>query len=193
MKSEEFDREELKSLAVEGAMDWIESHFDLSSELTIGAGSGSTVTYSFSRLADYPNLTAVPTSSDTENKLLEYGVEVNQLDDVDELVFDLDGADEVDPGLNLIKGGGGCHYREKMVAKKSELLIIVVDQSKMVDYLGQTFPLPVEKSCSSTLSSATPNRGTKTPCAPSAGGSAASRHLPGCAEDESIPNPTGRN
>ncbi len=125
-------------------MDWIEGHYDLNRELRVGVGSGSTITYSFPRFADYSNLTAVPTSVKTRNKLSELGVKVDQLKQDDQQVFDLDGADEVDPGLNLIKGGGGSHYREKRVAKRSESLFIVVDQTKMVDYLGQTFPLPVE-------------------------------------------------
>ena len=140
----DIDREKLKKLAVEGAMDWIESHYDLNKELRVGVGSGSTVEYAFSSLADHPNITAVPTSHQTREYLKELGVEVDQLEKPDELIFDLDGADEVDPDLNLIKGGGGCHYREKAVAKQSKSLLVVVDQTKLVDYLGQSFPLPVE-------------------------------------------------
>ncbi|MBS3788056.1 ribose-5-phosphate isomerase RpiA [Candidatus Bipolaricaulota bacterium] len=142
--AKDFDRDGLKKLAVEGAMDWIEEHYDMNRELKVGVGSGSTVTYSFSRFAEYENITAVPTSSQTKKSLSELGVEINQIKDSGELVFDLDGADEVDPQLNLIKGGGGYHYREKLVAKKSRSLLIVVDQTKLVDYLGQSFPLPVE-------------------------------------------------
>lgn len=144
MGAEGFNREELKKLAVEGAMDWIENHYDMDRELRVGVGSGSTVTHSFSRFAKYQNITAVPASSQTRTALSALEVEIGQLNDSDELVFDLDGADEVDPELNLIKGGGGCHYREKLVAKQSQSLFIVVDQTKLVDYLGQSFPLPVE-------------------------------------------------
>ncbi len=145
-KDKEIDRTELKRLAAEGAMDWIESHYDLTRELRVGVGSGSTVTYSFPRLAKHENITAVPTSNKTHKRLSELGVNIDPLKDSDDLVFDLDGADEVDPELNLIKGGGGCHYREKIVANHSKSLYIVVDQTKLVDYLGQSFPVPVEVS-----------------------------------------------
>ncbi|MBS3736250.1 MAG: ribose-5-phosphate isomerase RpiA [Candidatus Bipolaricaulota bacterium] len=138
------DREKLKKRAAEGAMDWIENHYDVNRGLRVGVGSGSTVSYSFSRFADYQNLIAVPTSSKTRNELTKLGIEVDRLEDSDDLVFDLDGADEVDPQLNLIKGGGGSHYREKLVARQARSLLIVVDQTKLVDYLGQSFPLPVE-------------------------------------------------
>lgn len=145
-KDKDIDRTRLKKLAAEGAMDWIETHYDLSRELRVGVGSGSTVTYSFPRLAKHKNITAVPTSSKTRRRLSELGVDIDPLKSSDNLLFDLDGADEVDPELNLIKGGGGCHYREKIVANHSKSLYIVVDQTKLVDYLGQTFPLPVEVS-----------------------------------------------
>lgn len=144
MGPKDLDREALKKLAVEGAMDWIENHYDMNRELRVGVGSGSTVTYSFPRFEEYENITAVPTSSQTRKALRELGIELDQLKDPDDLLFDFDGADEVDPELNLIKGGGGYHYREKLVAKRSQSLFIVVDQTKLVDYLGQSFPLPVE-------------------------------------------------
>ncbi|MCF7890636.1 ribose-5-phosphate isomerase RpiA [Candidatus Bipolaricaulota bacterium] len=146
MKEKDINREELKRLAAEGAMDWIENHYDVNRELRVGVGSGSTVAYSFSRFAKYQNIIAVPTSSQTRKELCELGVEIEQPENSGTLDFDLDGADEVDPELNLIKGGGGCHYREKIVAKQSKQLFIVVDQTKLVDYLGQSFPLPVEVS-----------------------------------------------
>jgi ribose 5-phosphate isomerase A len=144
VNSSTLDREGLKRQAATGAMDWIEANYDTTRELRLGMGSGSTVTYSFPRFAEYPHLTAVPSSEKTEKRLVELGIEVDELKETDRLLFDLDGADEVDPELNLIKGGGGCHYREKKVAKRSKRLFIVVDQTKLVDYLGQTFPLPVE-------------------------------------------------
>jgi len=144
LETSNVDRESLKELAVRGALDWIGKNYDLSTDMRVGIGSGSTVVYSFREFAKYPKITAIPTSENTSKKLIERGVEVDELKDADDLEFDIDGADEVDPELNLIKGGGGCHYREKIVAKKSKLLIIVVDQTKLVDYLGQTHPLPVE-------------------------------------------------
>lgn len=139
------NREELKRIAVNGAMEWIRENFDLDSNLKIGVGSGSTVAYSFPRIANYNNLTAIPTSSTTREELKKQGVDIEEFGESEELLaFDLDGADEVDPRLNLVKGGGGCHYREKLVAKRSRTLLIVVDETKLVDFLGQTFPLPVE-------------------------------------------------
>ncbi len=142
--SGEISREKLKEIAVEGAFTWISDNYDLDREIRIGVGSGSTVSYSFSRFAEHDELIAIPTSDRTRKELKKRGVRVSRLKNSDNLVFDLDGADEVDPELNLIKGGGGCHYREKKVAKKSRTLAIVVDETKLVDYLGQTFPLPVE-------------------------------------------------
>lgn len=138
-------RGELKKIAVEGAMEWIESNYELGSELSIGVGSGSTIAHSFDMIAEKSGLTAVPTSKETSKELTQRGVKVRELEGFSgQLAFDIDGADEVDPGLNLIKGGGGCHYREKKVAKRSDKLLIVVDETKLVDYLGQSFPLPVE-------------------------------------------------
>jgi len=138
-------RGELKKNAVEGAMEWIEANYELGVGLSIGVGSGSTVAHSFDLIAEKSGLTAVPTSKETKKELAQRGVKVKELEDFSgQLAFDIDGADEVDPGLNLIKGGGGCHYREKKVAKRSDKLLIVVDQTKLVDYLGQSFPLPVE-------------------------------------------------
>lgn len=138
-------RRELKKIAVEGAMEWIETNYELGRGLSIGVGSGSTIAHSFDLIAEKSGLTAVPTSKETSEELAQRGVNVKELEDCsDQLAFDIDGADEVDPGLNLIKGGGGCHYREKKVAKRSDKLLIVVDETKLVDYLGQSFPLPVE-------------------------------------------------
>lgn len=138
-------RRELKKVAVEGAMEWIETNYELGRGLSIGVGSGSTIAHSFDLIAEKSGLTAVPTSKETSEELAQRGVNVKELEDCsDQLAFDIDGADEVDPGLNLIKGGGGCHYREKKVAKRSDKLLIVVDETKLVDYLGQSFPLPVE-------------------------------------------------
>lgn len=139
------NREELKRIAVNGAMEWIRNNFDYDSNLKIGVGSGSTVAHSFPQIANYNNLTAIPTSSTTREELKKQGVDIEELGESEErLAFDLDGADEVDPRLNLVKGGGGCHYREKLVAKRSRTLLIIVDETKLVDFLGQTFPLPVE-------------------------------------------------
>ena len=70
-------------------------------------------------------------------------IEVFELNDVDEIVVYVDGADEVDPSHNLIKGGGGAHTREKIVASASNEFVCIVDESKLVKVLGN-FPLPIE-------------------------------------------------
>ncbi|MBS3813545.1 ribose-5-phosphate isomerase RpiA [Candidatus Bipolaricaulota bacterium] len=134
----------LKKQAAETAVEWLLKKYDASANIYIGAGSGSTVAYGFPRLTEFANLTAVPTSNETRDKLEALDIPTEGLEGHDELLFDIDGADEVDPNLNLIKGGGGCHNREKQVANRSKLLVITVDERKLVDYLGQSFPLPVE-------------------------------------------------
>lgn len=142
---EEVSADNLKSDAVKAALDYVRTKYLSSSQrIYMGAGSGTTVKKAFSYLAEYKNMVAVPTSSETESLLFDLEIETREIEMVDEIDFDLDGADEVEPSLALIKGGGGCHTWEKRVAKKSKELIIVVDQTKLVDYLGQSFPVPVE-------------------------------------------------
>tara|TARA_B100000212_G_scaffold325953_1_gene288044 strand:+ start:368 stop:1009 length:642 start_codon:yes stop_codon:yes gene_type:complete len=111
----------------------------------IGVGTGSTVNYFIEELAKIKHLfKGAVSSSDISTKLLENnGIEVFELNDVSEIVVYVDGADEVDPLSNLIKGGGGAHTREKIVASASNEFICIVDQSKLVEVLGN-FPLPLE-------------------------------------------------
>ena len=111
----------------------------------IGVGTGSTVNYFIEELAKIKHLfKGADSSSDISTKLLENnGIEVFELNDVSEIVVYVDGADEVDPLSNLIKGGGGAHTREKIVASASNEFICIVDQSKLVEVLGN-FPLPLE-------------------------------------------------
>ncbi|SVA53714.1 uncharacterized protein METZ01_LOCUS106568, partial [marine metagenome] len=80
---------------------------------------------------------------DSTQLLTKYGIEIFELNDVNEILFYVDGADEVDPSYNLIKGGGGAHTMEKIVASASNEFVCIVDPSKLVDKLG-AFPLPVE-------------------------------------------------
>ena len=87
---------------------------------------------------------AVATSFQSEVLALELGIPLIDLASVSQIDLAIDGADEVDPGFQLIKGGGACHVREKLVAYKAQRLLIVVDETKMVQYLNKTFPLPVE-------------------------------------------------
>lgn len=113
---------------------------------TIGVGSGSTVNLFIEELAKSgKRVTAVPTSLDTLGRLAQKKIPVTTLAHVDgRLRLAVDGADQVDPQLNLVKGGGGALTREKIVAYSAELFVVVVDGSKLVARLGVGFPVPVE-------------------------------------------------
>ena len=119
----------------------------VASGMTIGLGTGSTVFFLIQELGKRVQqglqVTIVPTSSRTETLARELNIAIADLNDVDKLTLTIDGADEVDPQLQLIKGGGGALLQEKIVAAASEQLIIIVDKSKIVEQLGK-FPLPVE-------------------------------------------------
>jgi len=115
---------------------------------TIGLGSGSTFAYVVERLAERMQgglkVRGTPTSRATAELAQSAGIPLVSLDDVERLDLAIDGADEVDPHKNLIKGGGGAHVRERIVADAAKELIVVVDDSKLVDVLGKAFLLPVE-------------------------------------------------
>jgi ribose 5-phosphate isomerase A len=115
--------------------------------MVIGMGSGSTVFYFIEALAKkiQAGLTckAVPTSSQTRELALERGIHITELNDVSSIDLAVDGADEIDPSLELIKGGGGFLLQEKMVAAASKQLVIIIDNSKLKPQLGD-FPLPIE-------------------------------------------------
>ena len=117
----------------------------LSKNMILGIGTGSTVNFLIEELSRYKNhFKGAVSSSEASTKLLEAsGIEVFSLNDVNELEFYVDGADEVAPNNFLIKGGGGAHTREKIVASASREFICIVDKSKMVQKLG-AFPLPIE-------------------------------------------------
>ena len=125
------------------AIKYIKPKIDMNS--IIGVGTGSTVNYFIEELAKIKNLfKGAVSSSEASTKLLENsGIEVFELNDVDEIIVYVDGADEVDPSHNLIKGGGGAHTREKIVASASNEFVCIVDESKLVKVLGN-FPLPIE-------------------------------------------------
>lgn len=117
--------------------------------MRLGLGTGSTFFYALERLAerihqDGFDLVGVPTSETTTRQARELGVPLTTLDEVDRLDLVIDGADEVDHELNLIKGGGGALVREKIVAAASERMLVVVSDNKVVERLGDTFLLPVE-------------------------------------------------
>jgi ribose 5-phosphate isomerase A len=115
--------------------------------MIIGLGTGSTAYYAVKKVGEMVRnglkVKAVPTSKETAELAKKEGIELIELADVDKLDLTIDGADEVDKDFNLTKGGGGALLREKIVASASEKLIIIVDESKLVEKLGE-FPLPVE-------------------------------------------------
>lgn len=115
----------------------------------VGLGTGSTVWFTLVRLAERIaeeglSIRGVPTSRDTETKARELGIPLTTLAEIEAIDLTVDGADEVDPELNLIKGGGGALLREKIVASISRREVIVVGRDKLVERLGTTFDLPVE-------------------------------------------------
>lgn len=115
--------------------------------MVLGLGSGSTAEIFIDRLGEKVagglKIACVPTSKRTAECAIEAGVPLIEPDKVDRINLTIDGADEVDPAFNLVKGGGACLLREKIVAHASDRMVVIVDNSKMVDMLGQ-FPLPVE-------------------------------------------------
>lgn len=136
------EREELKKLAGETAVDYIEDG------MIVGLGSGSTVEYALRKLGkkvrDGLKIKGIPTSIHTQRIAKEEKIPLTKLDENPEIDITIDGADEVDSNLNLIKGGGGALTREKIIAFNSKKVIIVADDSKVVKRLGIDFPLPVE-------------------------------------------------
>jgi len=116
----------------------------------VGLGTGSTTAYAIEYLGEriksgeLKDIKGIPTSFQASVLAKQYGIPLTTLDEVDHIDIAIDGADEVDPQKNLIKGGGAAHTREKIVDTLAEEFIVVVDSSKLVDKLGSTFLLPVE-------------------------------------------------
>jgi len=123
---------------------------EVKSNMILGLGSGSTAALMIKSLADeirsgkLENIRGVATSFQSEVLALELDIPILDLSSVAKIDLAIDGADEVDPRFQLIKGGGACHVREKLVASKADKLLIVVDETKLVQNLNQSFPLPVE-------------------------------------------------
>ncbi|MBR0937867.1 ribose-5-phosphate isomerase RpiA [Bradyrhizobium jicamae] len=115
--------------------------------MKLGLGTGSTAKHFVELLGEKVRtglkVVGVPTSEVTRADAIRCGVPLTTLDDIDHLDLTVDGADEIDPALNLIKGGGGALLREKIVAAASDRMIVIADESKWVEVLGR-FPLPVE-------------------------------------------------
>jgi len=123
---------------------------EVTSNMIVGLGSGSTAAIMIKTLAnkikagELKNVRGVTTSFQSEVLALELGIPLIDLVSVAHIDLAIDGADEVNPNYQLIKGGGACHVREKLVASKANKLLIVVDQTKIVENLNESFPLPVE-------------------------------------------------
>src|SRR6201986_670781 len=115
--------------------------------MKLGLGTGSTAKHFVELLGERVraglDVIGVPTSETTRADAERCGIRLTTLDDIDRLDLTIDGADEIDPALNVIKGGGGALLREKIVASASDRMIVIADDSKWVDVLGR-FPLPVE-------------------------------------------------
>ena len=130
-----------KENAALAALDFVESG------MTLGLGSGSTAEIFIERLGERIagglKVHGIPTSQRTADCAHENGVPLVEPDKVETIQLTIDGADEVDPQFSLIKGGGACLLREKIIAHASERMLVIVDAGKMVDHLG-AFPLPIE-------------------------------------------------
>ena len=138
------DATELKKEAAAYAVGLVES------AMVVGIGHGSTAIHAVRFLADklksgkLRNVRGVPCSFQVEEECLRYGMPLIRLEDVASIDVTIDGADEVDPALNMIKGGGGALLREKIVAQISRREVIVVDDSKLTPMLGKKRLVPVE-------------------------------------------------
>jgi ribose 5-phosphate isomerase A len=116
----------------------------------VGLGTGSTTAFAIQFLGErlksgeLKDIKGVPTSFQASVLAKQYGIPLTTLDEIEKIDVAIDGADEVDPNKNLIKGGGAAHTREKIVDGLADLFIVVVDSSKLVERLGSTFPLPLE-------------------------------------------------
>ncbi|WP_236977460.1 ribose-5-phosphate isomerase RpiA [Membranihabitans maritimus] len=130
-----------KQIVGEKATEFIENG------MTVGLGTGSTAYFTTRKVGQLIqnglNIRCVPTSKSTEQLAYKWNIPLVPISEVEKIDITIDGADEVDPDKNLIKGGGGAHLREKIVASITGYYIIIVDNSKLVHHLGK-FKLPVE-------------------------------------------------
>lgn len=135
------DARQMKIKAAEAALAHVEDG------MRLGIGTGSTaeefVRLLAEKVAEGFRIQGVPTSERTARLCLELGVPLKSLEELPELDLTIDGADELDSQLRLIKGGGGALLREKIVAAASQRMIVIADESKVVETLGK-FPLPIE-------------------------------------------------
>ncbi len=138
-------QEELKKLVGYKAVDDY-----VRSGMVVGLGTGSTAYYAVEKVGqklksgELKNIVCIPTSESTREQALSLGIPLVTLNEKSKLDVAIDGADEVDSNLSLVKGGGGALLREKMVEVNADKFICIIDESKLSKGLGPGFPLPVE-------------------------------------------------
>ena len=134
----------LKQVAAEKAVEFVKN------DMLLGLGTGSTTLFALKKISallkegKLKNIKGIPTSVQTERAAIELNIPLSSLIEFPEVDLTIDGADEVDHNLNLIKGGGGALLREKIIAQASKMEIIIVDETKMSSKLGKKWAVPVE-------------------------------------------------
>ncbi|XP_010553978.1 PREDICTED: probable ribose-5-phosphate isomerase 2 [Tarenaya hassleriana] len=138
-------QDELKRIAAYKAVEFVESG------MVIGLGTGSTAKHAVDRIGELlrqgklENIVGIPTSKKTQEQALSLGIPLSDIDAHPVIDLSIDGADEVDPDLNLVKGRGGSLLREKMIEGASKKFVVIVDESKLVKHIGGSkLALPVE-------------------------------------------------
>ncbi len=122
----------------------------VASGMVVGLGTGSTAKYAVERIGELfqngalRDIVGIPSSVQTEKLALSVGIPLTTFEEHPVIDINIDGADEVDPALNLIKGGGGALLREKVIAQASRINVIIVDESKLSNQLGTHWALPIE-------------------------------------------------
>lgn len=142
MSSEDLTRDIKRTVGIEAAR--LVGHGDV-----VGLGTGSTAEFMIEELGrrvreEQLDIVGIPTSFDASALARGSGIPTGALDDVERVDIALDGADEIDPAMNLIKGRGAAHLREKIVDGMAERFIVIVDESKLVERLGTKSPVPLE-------------------------------------------------
>ncbi len=138
------NRDELKKKAAEKAVEYIESG------MVVGLGTGSTTRFAIEKIGELlkenllKDIVCIPTSSDTEKLANQLEIPLTDFSQTTKIDVTIDGADEVDAQLNLIKGGGGALLREKIVAQATSKEIIIVDEGKLSEKLGEKWAVPIE-------------------------------------------------
>ncbi len=141
---EMMNKDLLKKAAAEKAVEYINDG------MVVGLGTGSTVYYALVKIAELlrtnsiNNIVCIPSSTSTEKLAKEFKIPLTDFNEYQSIDLTIDGADEVDENLNLIKGGGGALLREKILVQASKKFIVVVDENKLSKKLGTNFFLPVE-------------------------------------------------